>query len=175
VFTVDQPRVGPTVASPDGEGELCASGVRPLRVQSNVVSDLHMPSVIYDPGERARPYKLLGYTDRGYCVAFSKDGIHFKPAESNPVIPLLKFPAKNNRKTWFSDVAPVFRDARAGKFVSHVKTYDSDAEGRIRRCVGYAESDDFIHWSEPVTLWVPGDDLDQLAAEKGFRWVDFYG
>lgn len=175
VFTVDQPRVGPTVASPDGEGELCASGARPLRVQSNVVSDLHMPSVIYDPGDRARPYKLFGYTDRGYCVAFSKDGIHFKPAESNPVIPLLKYPAKNSRKTWFSDVAPVFRDTRAGNFVSHVKTYDSDAEGRTRRCVEYAESDDFIHWSEPVTLWMPGDDLDQLAVEKGFRWADFYG
>jgi hypothetical protein len=27
-------------------------------------------------------------------VAFSKDGIHFKPAAVNPVIPLMKFPAR---------------------------------------------------------------------------------
>jgi hypothetical protein len=171
----EQPRIGPTVNSSDGEGELCAGAAGPLRAPSNVVLDLHMPSMIHDPGDRARPYKLFGYTDRGYCVAFSKDGIHFKAAESNPVIPLLKFPAKNSRKMWFSDVAPVFRDMRTGKFVSHVKTYDSDRAGRIRRCVGYSESDDFIHWSEPVTLWAPGDDLDRLAAEKQFCWADFYG
>ena len=97
-----------------------------------------MPSLIYDPDDRARPYKLFGYSDRGYCVAFSKDGIHFKPAAVNPVIPLMKFPAYDRHRTWFSEVALAFKDAPTGKYVSHVKTYQCDHEGRIRRCVGYA-------------------------------------
>jgi predicted GH43/DUF377 family glycosyl hydrolase len=116
----------------------------------------------------------LGYTDHGYCAAFSRDGIHFKPA-ANPVIPLMKFPARNQRKTWFSDVAPTFQDTRTGKYVSHVKTYRSDRQGRTRRCVGYAESKDFLHWSKPVTIWAPGKNEDRLAKEKGFGWADFYG
>jgi hypothetical protein len=173
-FTIEQPAVGPTVESSDG-GELCSSAARPLRVKSNVLLDLHMPSMIYDPSDRARPFKLFGFTDRGYCVAFAKDGIHFEPAAENPVLPLLKFPAQNNRKTWFSDVAPLFKDTRAGKYVAYVKTYESDREDRTRRCVGFSESDDFVHWSDPETIWIPGDEEDRLAQERGFRWADFYG
>jgi hypothetical protein len=174
-FRLDQPKVGPTVGLDDGGKELCAPISRSRLMKSNVVADLHMPSLIYDPDDRARPYKLFGYTDRGYCAAFSKDGIHFKPAAANPVIPLMKFPARDGRKTWFSDVAPVFKDSRTGKYVSHVKTYQCDREGRTRRCVGYAESKDFLHWSKPVTIWGPGKDEDRLARERGFKWADFYG
>jgi len=174
-FRLDQPKVGPTVGLDDGGKELCAPISRSRIMKSNVVADLHMPSLIYDPDDQARPYKLFGYTDRGYCAAFSKDGIHFKPAAANPVIPLMKFPAHDGRKTWFSDVAPVFKDSRTGKYVSHVKTYQCDREGRTRRCVGYAESKDFLHWSKPVTIWVPGKDEDRLARERGFKWADFYG
>jgi hypothetical protein len=175
VFAIEQPRIGPTVDSMEGSGQLCASKAPPLRVKTNVVLDLHMPSVIYDREDSGRPYKLFGYSDSGYCAAFSKDGVRFRPAEENPVIPLLKFPAKNNRKTWFSDVAPVFEDSRTGKFVSHVKTYESDEKGNIRRCVGYSESDDFIHWSAPETIWAPGAPEDRLARKRGFQWADFYG
>ena len=174
-FRFHQPKVGATVASDDGAKQLCAATSRPQRMKSNVVMDLHMPSLIYDPDDRARPYKLFGYTDQGYCAAFSKDGVHFKPAGANPVIPLMEFPARNGRKTWFSDVAPVFRDTRTGKYVSHVKTYQCDRQGRTRRCVGYAESSDFVHWSKPVTIWVPGEHEDRLAGERGFQWADFYG
>lgn len=99
--------------------------------------------MLHDRDDLERPYKLFGYSDKGYCAAFSKDGIHFTPAAGNPVIPLLRFSALSGRKTWFSDVAPVFRDTRAGKYVSHVKTYEVDGAGRVRRCVGYAESTDF--------------------------------
>src|SRR5438105_13118556 len=86
-----QPNVGPTVGLDDGGKELCAPQSRSLGSRSNVVIDLHMPSLIYDPDERARRYKLFGYTDEGYCAAFSRDGIHFKPADCNPVIRLIKF------------------------------------------------------------------------------------
>jgi hypothetical protein len=134
-----------------------------------------MPSVLYDPEDRQQPYKLFGYAESGYCAAFSKDGIHFTPAAGNPVISTLKFSSPCGRKTWFSDVAPVFRDRRTGKFVSHVKTYQTDGAGRVRRCVGYAESSDFLNWSAAQTIWVPGVDEDRLAQAKGFNWADFYG
>lgn len=173
-LAVEHPRVGPTVESAEG-GELCAVPAPQRSLKSNVVLDFHMPTVIEDPADRARPYKLFGYTDRGYGAAFSQDGVHFKSAEENPVIPLLKFPAQINRKTWYSDVAPVFTDTRTGKFVSHVKTYACDEAGRIRRCVGRSESDDFIHWTEPMTIWTPDAEDDRLARERGFGWADFYG
>ncbi|MGH7871176.1 MAG: hypothetical protein ACREQO_03035 [Candidatus Binatia bacterium] len=173
-LAVEHPRVGPTVESADG-GELCANPAPQRSLKSNVVLDFHMPTMVEDPADSLRPYKLFGYTDGGYCAAFSQDGIHFKLADTNPVIPILKFLAKNNGKTWYSDVAPVFADARTGKFVSHVKTYALDEAGRIRRCVGRSESDDFIHWTEPTAIWTPGAEDDRLACEQGFQWADFYG
>src|ERR1043166_432901 len=168
-------QAGVTVDLDDGGKELCAPRRRAARGKSNLVSNLHMPSLVYDPADPARRYKLFGYTDQGYCAAFSKDGIHFSPADRNPVIPLIKFRAPNSRKTWFSDVAPVFRDVRTEKYVSHVKTYQCDDEGRVRRCVGYADRKDFLAWSDPVTLWIPTQAEDKLAAERGFQWADFYG
>jgi hypothetical protein len=158
-FKIDQPHVGATVTFAGG-GPLCANPKPSARVKSNVVFDLHMPSMLHDPDDRERPYKLFGYSEKGYCAAFSQDGIHFTAAAGNPVIPLMKFPAPSGRKIWFSDVAPVFRDNSRGKYVSHVKTYETDSLGRVRRCVGYAESTDFLHWSVPD--WV-GDPACQCV------------
>jgi len=84
-----------------------------LECLSNVVSRYHIPSVIYRPQDEY-PYKLFGYTERGYCVAFSRDGINFEEYGDNPVIPLLKFPNGKTGKVWFSDVAPVFYDTTEG-------------------------------------------------------------
>ncbi len=173
-LAVEQPRIGPTVESPEG-GELCANPAPQRSLKSNVVLDFHMPTMVEDPADSLRPYKLFGYTDAGYCAAFSQDGIHFKLADENPVMPILKFPATSNSKTWYSDVAPVFKDARTSKFVGHVKTYAMDKAGRMRRCVGRSESDDFIHWTEPTTIWTPGAEDDRLVRQRGFQWADFYG
>ena len=60
------------------------------------------------PGKETWPTSRL-------VVAFSKDGIHFKPAAVTPVIPLMKFPARDRHNTWFSDVAPAFKNAPTGK------------------------------------------------------------
>ena len=62
-FTVEEPSVGPTVASEDVV-ERCTSAGQPLQVKSNVVLDLHMPSMVYDPPDRVRRFKLFGFTDR---------------------------------------------------------------------------------------------------------------
>ncbi len=145
-----------------------------LECMSNVVSRYHIPSVIYEPGEKY-PYKLFGYTKRGYCVAFSKDGINFEEYKENPVIPLLKFPNRRTGKTWFSDVAPVFYDRKENVYRAMVKTYRIDEEGRTRRCIGMSVSRDFIHWTKPRTVWIPSEREDRIAQEKGFKWADFYG
>ena len=172
---IDQAHAGATVTLADGGARLCADAKASARVRSNIVYDLHMPSVLHDPQDRERPYKLFGYSDKGYCAAFSKDGIHFTPAAGNPVIPLLKFLAPSGRKTWFSDVAPVFYDTSRSQYVSHVKTYQADSDGRVRRCVGYSASNDFLRWSATESIWVPGAEEDRLAQAKGFNWADFYG
>jgi hypothetical protein len=172
---IDNAHPGPTVTLAAGGGVLRADAKTAARSKSNVVFDLHMPSVLYDPQDRERPYKLFGYSDKGYCAAFSRDGIHFTPAVGNPVIPLMKCPAPCGRKTWFSDVAPVFRDTGTRRYVSHVKTYAADREGRVRRCVGYAESANFLEWSKPETIWAPCEEDDRLAQARGFNWADFYG
>ncbi|WPM32361.1 hypothetical protein IAE16_01475 [Hydrogenobacter sp. T-2] len=145
-----------------------------LECMSNVVASYHIPSVIHNP-EDEYPYKLFGYTDKGYCVAFSKDGINFVEYENNPVIPLLKFPNKKTKKIWYSDVAPVFYDKRKRVYRAMVKTYKIDKQGRTRRCVGMSISKDFINWSKPKTVWIPSEREDRIAQERGFNWADFYG
>ncbi|MCS7262900.1 MAG: hypothetical protein NZ560_05760, partial [Aquificaceae bacterium] len=167
------PRLYPTV---EVEGKILDfyHKTQHLNCMSNVVASYHIPSVIHRPREEY-PYKLFGYTDRGYCVAFSRDGVNFVEYEGNPVIPLLKFPNKKTRKTWFSDVAPVFYDQRKKLYRAMVKTYKVDKEGRTRRCVGMSTSRDFISWSKPRTIWIPGEKHDLIAQKKGFKWADFYG
>ena len=145
-----------------------------LECMSNVVLDYHIPSVIYRP-EDEYPYKLFGYTSKGYCVAFSKDGLHFEEYKGNPVIPLRKYPNRKTKKVWFSDVAPVFYDTKKKIYRAMVKTYKIDSQGRTRRCVGMSTSKDFIHWTRPRTIWIPSEEEDRLAQEKGFKWADFYG
>ncbi|MBI3803040.1 MAG: hypothetical protein HY282_04690 [Nitrospirae bacterium] len=143
--------------------------------KTNIVSTYHIPSVIYDADDPTAPYKLFGFTDKGYQVAFSRDGIRFKEYAGNPVIPLMRFPNPKTKKTWVSDVSPVFKDPLKKKFVAHVKTYVIDHEERTRRSVGYSESDDFIRWSQPETIWTPSEADDRLAVARGFKWADFYG
>ena len=69
-FKIDQPHVGATVTLTDGGGSLCANAKSSARLRSNVVFDLHMPSVLHDRDDLERPYKLFGYSDKGYCAAF---------------------------------------------------------------------------------------------------------
>ena len=48
-FKIDQPSVGATVTLADGGGSLCANAKSSARLRSNVVFDLHMPSVLQRP------------------------------------------------------------------------------------------------------------------------------
>lgn len=146
----------------------------PNAVDTNIVSTLHEPTVIYDKvGEY--PYKMFGYGEEGFRVEFSKDGITFEDYEKNPVIPIMEFPNEISKKTWYSDVSPVFKDYHKKRYVAMTKTYHTDNEGRTRRCVGYSESKDFKEWSDVETVWIPDDSDDTLAKAKGYNWADFYG
>jgi len=167
------PKLYPTVAVKD-EVKDFYHRTENLNCMSNVVLDYHIPSVLYMPGEDY-PYRLFGYTHRGYCVAFSKDGVVFEEYRGNPVIPLLKFPNRKTGKTWFSDVAPVFYDRKRKLYRAMVKTYKIDREGRTRRCVGMSTSRDFVSWTRPRTLWVPSEEEDRIARDRGYKWADFYG
>lgn len=139
---------------------------------TNLVAGYHMPSVIHEPGSAA-PYKLFAFGEAGYRTLQSSDGWHFEEYPDNPVIGLLAYPNPETRKTWFSDVAPCFRD-RAG-YTAMVKTYVIDDQGRTRRCVGRSTSLDFRHWSPVSTVWIPGAGEDAIARRRGFEWADFYG
>jgi hypothetical protein len=176
-WRIDEKRFYPGIES-DGAAQAKAIAFRngsPGYWKTNIVSTYHIPSVIYDSDDPKYPYKLFGFTNEGYRVAFSKDGIRFKEHEGNPVLPLMRFPNPKTKKRWVSDVSPVFKDDLKKKFVAWVKTYVIDEEGRTRRSVGYSESDDFIQWSEPLTIWTPSEADDRLAVARGFKWADFYG
>ncbi len=169
------PELYPTVAL---DGEIKNFYLKKAEKDScmtNIVSSYHIPSVIYDPDDKDTRYKMFGYTDAGYCTAFSRDGMNFREYEYNPVLPVMRFPNSQTNKTWFSDVAPAFKDTLTNRFIAFVKTYTIDSEGRTRRCVGISESDDFRKWSKPETIWSPGAEEDRLATAKGFKLADFYG
>ena len=139
---------------------------------TNLVAACHMPSVIYDAGSD-KPYKLFSFGEEGYQVSFSENGKQFKPYPENPAIKLLSYKNEHTDKVWCSDVAPCFKDVQG--YNAMVKTYHVDEEQRTRRCIGYAKSKNFTDWSEVETIWIPGEDEDKIAQNRGYKWADFYG
>ncbi len=112
-------------------------------------------NVIKDPldPDPARRYKALGYDttnrtvlqtkgDNGVCVAFSADGLNW------PALPILVADRED-----LSDCDTVLRerDPVTGKWTmfSRPRTWPK------RRFIGYSESDDFVHWTNPEVLLGP--------------------
>ena len=69
------------------------------------------------------------------CVAYSADGVHWKPEPKNPLIP-------------YSDtqIAPYW-DARRNRFVAYLRFGPPNV-----RIISRIESEDFFHWSPKVTV-----------------------
>ncbi len=69
------------------------------------------------------------------CVAYSADGVHWKPEPENPLIP-------------YSDtqIAPYW-DARLNRFVAYLRFGPPNV-----RIISRIESEDFFHWSPKVTV-----------------------
>jgi hypothetical protein len=139
-------------------------------IPTNIVSTFHMPTVIKD-----KNYKLFGFGEGGYRVAYSDDGKIFKEIENNPIIPYKAYPNPHTKKTWYNDVSPLMHDQKNDQYVAFTKTYTIDHNNITRRCVGYATSNDFEHWSNVETIWIPSYHEDTIAKQRGFNWSDFYG
>jgi hypothetical protein len=139
---------------------------------TNVVAGCHMPSVIYEPAA-VHPYKIFAFGEGGFRAMYSTNGLQFYDYPENPVIPLKTYHNPETDKNWVSDVAPCYLDN--DRYHAMVKTYALDEQNRTRRCIGHAQSDDFVHWSEVTTLWKPGAEEDAIARSRGFQWADFYG
>ena len=142
------------------------------QVPTNLVSACHMPTVVYEP-ESSKPYKMFSFGEEGYQVSYSLDGLQFQNFSGNPCIDVSVHKNEVTEKNWCSDVAVCFKDFDC--YTATVKTYQVDSEDRSRRCIGHASSEDFRTWSEVETIWVPGENEDKIARERGYNWADFYG
>jgi hypothetical protein len=139
---------------------------------SNLVAGYHMPSILYEP-DSDKPYKIFAFGEGGYRTLYSSNGRQFTEYPNNPAIALLSYQNPVTKKYWCSDVSPCY--AYEGIYHAMVKTYELDDQQRTRRCVGYAQSDNFENWSEVKTVWVPGKEEDKIARARGYQWADFYG
>ena len=135
---------------------------------------MHDPAVILDLKDPnpERHYKAIWWGGKagnnksrddailGHCVAFSHDGIHWKPYPDNPV--------------WCSDAEIVNLlnvEHRDGKYVAYCSV-----DGYGMRVVGRTESEDFIHWDLPPKLIFKSDENDPPATEmSSLSAVEYYG
>ena len=107
----------------------------------------------------------------GLCMQVSEDGVRWKPHPANPLIP-----------TWTGDVQILTHDpidrtyvlhgrarrwtspSRAGFAAGDLPVWPDKPAGiwNTRRCVYRLESEDCLHWSEPVMAFEAGagDNLD---------------
>ena len=124
----------------------------------NVFKDAHET----DPAKR---YKAMGEWENGpkantyggAYVGYSADGLRWTPYEGNPVIKhgpdlgdaptLLGWdPLRRKYVAYPRPGHPVAPEIRGVGFHRHI------------RALGYAESDDFVHWTPTVPMLVPGRD-----------------
>jgi hypothetical protein len=111
-------------------------------------------------GNPSRRYKFAYYTKaaRGISIAFSADGLRFKPWPSNPVLP------EWSGQTGIGDIIDGCWDPIRGVYLAIVKAYAVPEDGYkgstmnaregYRRLVGQTISRDFIHWQPPKRIVV---------------------
>jgi len=137
--------------------------------QNNVVFlDLHSPSVLFDTWETdpKKRYKMLGYSHkkekdfRGYCAAYSGDGLHWILYPKNPVLP-------------HGDTCTLCALAATREYLAFHKIY-REWQGHKRRLVYLAVSKDMQHWSEPQLVMAPDEIDDEQTVSEGGLWSEFY-
>jgi len=137
--------------------------------ENNVVFDhFTSPSIIRDDGESdpAQRYKMLGcYSGktaalRGYCVAFSADGLRWQLYPQNPVLP-------------GGDTCTVTQDPRTGEYLAFFKRFETHREQK-RRLVYLATSRDMQQWSTPTLVMAPDEIDDRQTQAEGGRYSQFY-
>ena len=135
--------------------------------------------------EPERRYKMVWFDQshrnvakRGMCVAFSADGLRFRPHENNPVIRQSVNDLPWNAPDYdniISDILDVCVDPSRGEYLLGCKIEQSGFPGKAphhaegwRRCVGMSTSKDFVTWERPRTLVTP-DPSNGLEEFYGFK------
>lgn len=137
--------------------------------------DLIFNNVIKDPHETdpSKRFKAMGElengqpanTNGGAAIAFSPDGLHWTIYPNNPVI-------RHGRN--IADAPMMFGwDPRKNKYVAYprpghplAREITGNGVHRHIRTVGYAESDDFIHWT-PTRVMLAPDLEDRVDFQYG--------
>ncbi len=151
---------------------LVGNGGRSVNYGASVIVDPHDP-------DADRRYKFAywdfvdvnGEQSPGLCVAFSPDGVHWQKHKGAPLLrgaygvpgpPPLTEDAGSKPKTRpaISDVIDVMYDPVRRRHVIYSKTWiDGPGGNRFwKRAVVRTESEDFVHWTAPTLVMVPGDD-----------------
>jgi hypothetical protein len=136
-----------------------SSGMPAYLLVPDSLGDIYSPSVIHDPqsADKSRRYKMVytdyiggrdPYTHGGVFVAFSEEGLNWKPYWDNPV---MRFERAQNA---VSDVVDVFYDAHKGEYELFAKgwRWEPDKAGRLQpkyRNIVKSTSTDFIKWTRP--------------------------
>lgn len=144
---------------------------------NNVVLDLH-------EADSNKRFKAMGELENGpvanryggAAIAFSPDGIHWNVYDKNPVIKhgqniadaptMLGWDAKRNKYVAYPRPGhPLAREINGNGIHRHIRT------------IGYAESDDFIHWTATKVMLAP--DLEDRVDYQYGQFVasqvgDFY-
>ena len=132
--------------------------------KNNIVFNVHSPSVIVDDAEDdpSRKYKMAGVgrmDRRGYWVAYSADGLHWRDYPINPIFP-------------FSDTITTTRDPASGDYMVFHKR-PALVRGYKRRSVWLSTSPDFQTWSE-AKLILAADEKDDAWVQHPDQRTEFY-
>ena len=133
---------------------------------NNVIKDPHES----DPRKRFTAFGELengqpANTNGGVAIAFSPDGVRWELYSGNPVI-------KHGRN--LADAPTLFGwDPRKNKYVAYprpghplAREINGNGIHRHIRTIGYAESDDFIHWT-PTRVMLAPDGEDRVDFQYG--------
>ena len=107
----------------------------------------------------------------GLCMQVSEDGVRWQPHPANPIIPywagdveILTYDPIDRRYVLYGRARKWTSPPRAGFAAGDMPVWPDKPAGiwNTRRCVHRLESDDCLHWSEPVMAFEAGagDNLD---------------
>lgn len=117
-------------------------------------------TVFDEPGDPdpSRRYKLIWYGPN-YYLAYSADGIRWRPAQRDPVW-------ANGAGDGLEETAFFFRDPLAGKYRGHMRVW---RRHQTIRKTGLGESDDLLTWTGPVINWEASPDYGLGAQMYGMH------
>ena len=122
--------------------------------------------------EEKRRYKMAWYEGRGMCVAFSSDGLRFRPHDANPVIPTT---LPDSDENVISDIVDIAYDPLRGVYLLGCKLWRGGYPGTpkhasegMRRTVGVSTSKDFVNWAKPTEI-VTSDPNNGQEEFYGFK------